>query len=71
MVFQQNNDPKHTSKMVQEWLKSQPFQLLQWPPQSLESNPMEHFWALLKLRLNGFSTPPRGIEESWECVHYF
>jgi hypothetical protein len=31
-------------------------------------NPMEHFWALLKRRLNEFSTPPRGIEELWERV---
>ena len=63
MIFQHDNDPKHTSKMVKEWLKSQPFQLLQWPPQSPHLNPMEHFWTLLKRRWNGFSTPPRGIRE--------
>jgi hypothetical protein len=68
VVFQQDNDPKHTNKMVQGWLVSQPFQLLQWPAQSPDLNPMEHFWALLKRRLNEFSTPPRGIEELWERV---
>jgi hypothetical protein len=28
LVFQHDNDPKHMSKIVQEWLALQPFQLL-------------------------------------------
>ena len=53
---------------MQEWLASQPFQLLQWSAQSLDLNPVEHFWALHKWRLNKFTTPPRGIQEVWEHV---
>ena len=68
LVFQHDNNSKHTSKIVQEWLASQPFQLLQWHAQSLDLNPIEHFRALLKQRLNEFTTPPRGIQEFWECV---
>ena len=48
VMFQQDNDSKHTSKRVQEWLKLQPCQLLQWPVQSPYLNPIKHFWALLK-----------------------
>ena len=69
LVFQHGNDPKHTSKIVQEWLASQSFQLLQWPAQSLVLNPFEHFWAFLKQHLNKFTTPPRGIQELWERVY--
>ena len=68
LVFQQDNDPKHTSKIVQEWLASQPFQLIQWHAQFIDLNPMEHLWALLKWRLNGFVIPPRSIQELWERV---
>ena len=68
LVFQHDNDPKHTSKVVQEWLASQPFQLLQWSKQSPYLNPIEHLWTLLKQRLNKCTIPPRGIQGSWKCV---
>lgn len=29
-IFQQDNDPKHKSKLVQTWLKSQTFQVMEW-----------------------------------------
>ena len=68
VVFQHDNNKKHTRKRVQEWLKLQLFQLLQWPAQSLDLKLMEHFWALLKRRLNEYSIPPRGTKELWERV---
>jgi hypothetical protein len=68
LVCQQDNDPKHINKIMQEWLASQPFQLLQWHAQSLDLNPIEHFWALLKRCLNEFTTPPKGIQEVWKHV---
>ena len=67
-VFQHDNDPKHTNKIMQEWLASQPFQPLQWPAQSPDLKPDKHLWALLKQRLNKFMTLSRGIQELWERV---
>ena len=68
LVFQHDNDPKYTSKIVQEWLASQPLQLLQWHAQPPDLNPIEHLWAVLKQCLIEFTTPPRGIQELWERV---
>ena len=41
-VFQQGNDPKHRSKVAQQFFESQRVPLLSWPPQSPDLNPIEH-----------------------------
>ena len=47
-VFQMDNDPKHTSKVVANWLKDNKVKVLEWPSQSLDLNPMENWMAELK-----------------------
>ena len=42
IIFQQDNNPKHTSKKVKEWLKEQEFRTMVWPAQSSDLNPIEH-----------------------------
>ena len=68
IIFQQDNGPMQTTKIVEEWFGKQTFCVLEWPAQSFDLNLIEHIWALLKQRLNSYSNPPSGIFELWARV---
>ncbi|KAK4517142.1 uncharacterized protein ATC70_000472 [Mucor velutinosus] len=40
VIFQQDNDPKHTSNLVKDYLQEQPYQVMEWPPQFPDLNPI-------------------------------
>jgi transposase len=68
IVFQQDNDPKHTSSLARQWFENNDIEVLPWPPQSPDLNPIEHLWQSLKRRLAAYETEPTGMHELWQRV---
>ena len=49
--FQQDNDPKHTLKLVQQWFKNNNVDVLPWPPNSPDISIIENLWDHLACRV--------------------
>ena len=52
-IFQHDNDPKHSSKFVSQFLEENKIEVLNWPSRSPDINPIEHVWAHMKRELRG------------------
>jgi len=76
IIFQQDNDPKHTSRKAKNFLNENVPVLIDWPSNSPDINPIENLWGLLKRNVE--KRKPRNLEdlerymvEEWEQIPDF
>lgn len=69
-IFQQDNDPKHISKLLKQWFSASNMRVLSWPFQSPDLNPIEHLWEVLdrQVRKHTYSNKAalfKSLKEEW------
>ena len=67
-IFQHDNDPKHKSKKVQTYLENKKYQVLDWPSQSPDLNPIEHVWRQVKMAIYARFDKATSLDEVFNIV---
>ena len=68
IYFQQDNDPKHTSKLAKKWFQDKNIKLLPWPASSPDQNIIEHVWDHIDCKIHARERQPRNLDELWNFL---
>lgn len=71
--LQQDNDPKHTSRLAKKFLQENVPAVMDWPSNSPDLNPIENLWGLVKRNVE--KRKPKNLDdlekfmiEEWELI---
>jgi hypothetical protein len=63
LIFMQDNARPHTARVVTDYYHENNVQMLDWPPQSPDLNPIEQVWAIMKQKLYSQKSFPKNKSE--------
>jgi len=55
-IFMQDNAPCHTSRVAKAWFEDKGIEVLDWPGNSPDLNPIENLWHIAKMKLQKMDT---------------
>ncbi len=65
-IFQQDLAPAHTTKSTKSWLNDRGVDVLDWPANSPDLNPIENLWGIVKWKMRNKRTKKK--EMSWRTL---
>lgn len=69
IIYQQDGATCHTAKLVKSWFKENDIELLPWPANSPDLNPIEHLWVEIDKKLANLQLV--SMAELEEALHKF
>ncbi|GBM43139.1 Transposable element Tcb1 transposase [Araneus ventricosus] len=74
-LLQDDNARPHRARIVDDYLKQETIQRMEWPARSPDLNPIEHVWDALRTRLAALNPPPQtlstratALKEQWPSL---
>ena len=65
-IFQNDNDPKHTARIVKQFFEKENITVLPWPWQSPDINPIENLWSIVKKTVHGYK--PKNLNKFYSII---
>ena len=63
----QDNDPKHKSRIIKKFLDEEVPEVIDWPSNSPDANPIENLWSVIKRRVE--KRRPSNLNELNKFLH--